>query len=151
MLHYDLLDAQRHGGECGLTMHPEKAKIVYCKDRSRTEAFTNVTFTFLGFQFRPRRAQTKYGRISTSFLPGVSPASLKRMRQTVRGVAAASPNVKATGRTSRAMQFHDTWLVELLRGFLSDSHAWALSISRPQACALGSAQVQDTATSQAAR
>ena len=71
--------------ECGLAMHPEKSKIVYSKDRSRTEAFTNVTFTFLGFQFRPRRAQTKYGRISTSFLPGVSPAALKRVRQTVRG------------------------------------------------------------------
>ena len=60
-------------------MHPEKAKIVYCKDRSRTQAFPNVTFTFLGFQFRPRRAQTKHGRISTSFLPGVSPAALKRI------------------------------------------------------------------------
>ena len=24
--------------ECGLTMHPEKSKIVYCKDRSRTQA-----------------------------------------------------------------------------------------------------------------
>jgi group II intron reverse transcriptase/maturase len=71
--------------ECGLTMHPEKSKIVYCKDRSRTQAFQNVTFTFLGFQFRPRRAQTRYGRVSTSFLPGVSPVALKRMRQTVRG------------------------------------------------------------------
>jgi RNA-directed DNA polymerase len=71
--------------ECGLTMHPEKSKIVYCKDRSRTQTYPNVTFTFLGFLFRPRRAMTKYGRVSTSFLPGVSPAALKRMRQTVRG------------------------------------------------------------------
>jgi RNA-directed DNA polymerase len=38
--------------ECGLTMHPEKSKIVYCKDRSRNQTYPNVTFTFLGFLFR---------------------------------------------------------------------------------------------------
>ncbi|CAB3810504.1 hypothetical protein LMG28614_07290 [Paraburkholderia ultramafica] len=70
--------------ECGLQMHPEKSKIVYCKDRSRNEAYPNVTFTFLGFLFRPRRVLTKSGRLSTSFLPGVSPAALKRMRQAAR-------------------------------------------------------------------
>ncbi|MGF6658958.1 hypothetical protein QF000_000602 [Paraburkholderia atlantica] len=71
--------------ECGLTMHPEKSKIVYCKDRSRTQTYPNVTFTFLGFQFRPRRVLTRHGQVSTSFVPGVSPDALKRMRQTVRG------------------------------------------------------------------
>ncbi|KAG0162219.1 hypothetical protein DFQ30_002620, partial [Apophysomyces sp. BC1015] len=70
---------------CGLQMHPEKSKIVYCKDRSRTQTYPNVTFTFLGFLFRPRRVLIRSGRLSTSFLPGVSPAALKRMRQTVRG------------------------------------------------------------------
>jgi hypothetical protein len=30
-------------------MHPEKSGIVYCRDRSRTQAYPNVTFTFLGF------------------------------------------------------------------------------------------------------
>ncbi len=71
--------------ECGLTMHPEKSKIVYCKDSSRTEAYPHVQFTFLGFTFRPRRAQSKQGRLFTGFLPGVSNDALKRMRQTVRG------------------------------------------------------------------
>lgn len=64
--------------QCGLTMHPEKSKIVYCKDKSRTQTYPNVTFTFLGFLFRPRRAMTKHGQVSTSFLPGVSPAALKQ-------------------------------------------------------------------------
>jgi hypothetical protein len=40
--------------ESGLTMHPEKSKIVYCKDSKRTGAFPNVQFTFLGFTFGPR-------------------------------------------------------------------------------------------------
>ena len=71
--------------ECGLTMHPEKSKIVYCKDSNRTEPYPHVNFTFLGFTFRPRKALSKQRRIFTSFLPGVSADALKRMRQTVRG------------------------------------------------------------------
>ena len=71
--------------ECGLEMHPEKSKIVYCKDRSRTQAYPNVHFTFLGFLFRPRRVMSRSGQLSTSFLPGVSRDALKRMRRKVRG------------------------------------------------------------------
>ena len=71
--------------ECGLTMHPEKSKIVYCKDSNRTESFPNVQFTFLGFTFRPRKAMSKQRRLFTSFLPGVSKDALKRMRKEVRG------------------------------------------------------------------
>ena len=69
--------------ECGLTMHPEKSKIVYCKDRGRRGVYPQVEFTFLGFTFRPRRAQDKRGSIFTSFLPGVSQDALKRMREKV--------------------------------------------------------------------
>lgn len=70
--------------ECGLTMHPEKSKIVYCKDSNGTKAYPVVQFTFLGFTFRPRMAKTKQGRYFTGFLPAVSGAALKRMRQTIR-------------------------------------------------------------------
>lgn len=70
--------------ECGLTMHPEKSKIVYCKDGARTGTYPNVQFTFLGFTFRPRKALSKYQRRFTGFLPAVSSDALKRMRQTVR-------------------------------------------------------------------
>jgi len=72
-------------GECGLTMHPEKSSIVYCKDSNRTGAYPNVQFTFVGFTFRPREAlNNRYHRRFTSFLPAVSSDALKRMRQTVR-------------------------------------------------------------------
>jgi RNA-directed DNA polymerase len=70
--------------ECGLTMHPEKSKIVYCKDSNRKQAYANVMFTFLGFTFRPRQALSRQGRRFTSFLPGASGMALKRMRQTVK-------------------------------------------------------------------
>jgi hypothetical protein len=71
--------------ECGLTMHPEKSKIVYWQDSNRTECFPNVQFTFLGFTFRPRKAMSKQSRLFTSFLPGVSSDAVKRMRKEVRG------------------------------------------------------------------
>lgn len=70
--------------ECGLTMHPEKSKVVYCKDSNRTEQHPHVSFTFLGFTFRPRRAYSKHGQFFTSFLPGASDDALRRMRQAVR-------------------------------------------------------------------
>jgi RNA-directed DNA polymerase len=71
--------------ECGLTMHPEKSKIVYCQDSNRTESFPHVQFTFLGFTFRPRKAMSKQHRVFTSFLPAVSADAVKRMRKVVRG------------------------------------------------------------------
>jgi RNA-directed DNA polymerase len=71
--------------ECGLAMHPEKSRIVYCQDSNRTESFPHVQFTFLGFTFRPRKAMSKQRRVFTSFLPGVSADAMKRMRQEVRG------------------------------------------------------------------
>jgi group II intron reverse transcriptase/maturase len=71
--------------ECGLTMHPEKSKVVYCKDSNRTKSHPEVMFTFLGFTFRPRKARSRQGRKFTSFLPGASDKALKEMRQTVRG------------------------------------------------------------------
>jgi len=71
--------------ECGLTMHPEKSKVVYCRDSNRTAAYLHAHFTFLGFMFRPRKARGSQNRIFTNFLPGVSADALKRMRKVVRG------------------------------------------------------------------
>ena len=71
--------------ECGLTMHPQKSKVVYCKDGKRTKSYPHVHFTFLGFTFRPRKAKGAQNRFFTNFLPGVSADALKHMRQVVRG------------------------------------------------------------------
>src|SRR5258708_38924195 len=70
--------------ECGLEMHPEKSGLVYCSDRSRTQAYPNVTFTILGFVFRPRRAMTRSVQLSTSVRPGARRDAMNRMRQTGR-------------------------------------------------------------------
>jgi len=40
--------------QCQLELHPQKTKIVYCKDYRRTEPHQQVQFDFLGFSFQPR-------------------------------------------------------------------------------------------------
>ena len=46
-------------GQCGLELHPEKTRIVYCQDVNRKAAYPVVQFTFLGYTFRPRKAVDK--------------------------------------------------------------------------------------------
>jgi hypothetical protein len=75
--------------EVGLRLHPDKTKIVYCKDSNRRgshehTAFTFLGFTFLGFTFRPRAARAKIGEIFTSFQPAISTDALKRISAEVR-------------------------------------------------------------------
>ena len=71
-------------GQCGLELHPEKTRIVYCQDVNRKAAYPVVQFTFLGYTFRPRKAVDKVGRVYVNFSPGVSREALTAMRQTVR-------------------------------------------------------------------
>ncbi len=71
--------------ECGLELHPEKTRIVYCQDINRPAAYPTVQFTFLGYTFRPRKAVDKYGRVYVNFAPAVSREALRAMRQTIRG------------------------------------------------------------------
>jgi len=69
---------------CGLRLHPEKTRVVYCTDSNRREDYPVIQFTFLGFCFRPRVAVDPKGKVFTGFLPAVSPEALKKMRATIR-------------------------------------------------------------------
>jgi RNA-directed DNA polymerase len=71
--------------ECCLELHPEKSRIVYCRDINRPAAYPVTQFTFLGYTFRPRKAVDKYGRVYVNFAPAVSREALTALRQTVRG------------------------------------------------------------------
>jgi group II intron reverse transcriptase/maturase len=70
--------------ECGLMLHPEKTKVVYCKDDSRRQDYPSHTFDFLGYTFRPRLSKRRGDRIGVSFSPAVSGKALKAIRQAVR-------------------------------------------------------------------
>jgi RNA-directed DNA polymerase len=69
---------------CKLVLHPEKTKIVYCKDANRRGDFPNQSFDFLGFSFRARKALGRERRPFACFLPAVSPKALKTISRTIR-------------------------------------------------------------------
>jgi len=69
---------------CGLELHPEKTKIVYCQDSDRKGQHEHIQFDFLGYTFRPRRAKNYRGKPFVSFLPGVSNKAGKAIRATIR-------------------------------------------------------------------
>jgi hypothetical protein len=71
--------------EVGLRLHPDKTKVVYCKDGNRRGSYAHTSFTFLGFTFRARAARDRKGNVFTSFLPAISKDALKRLSRTVRG------------------------------------------------------------------
>lgn len=70
--------------ECNLEVHPDKTKIVYCKDQKRKGSYENESFDFLGYTFRPRLTQNKRGKKFVGFLPAVSGRSAKQIRQEIR-------------------------------------------------------------------
>jgi RNA-directed DNA polymerase len=82
----ELLDRlHKRFGECALALHPDKTRIVYCKDDDRRGEFPNETkFDFLGYTFRPRRSKNRYGKFFINFTPAVSNKACKVMRQTIR-------------------------------------------------------------------
>jgi len=69
---------------CRLRLHPQKTKIVYCKDTHRTGIYPMVSFDFLGYTFQPRLAKWPNGEYGVSFLPAASQTALKEFRKAIR-------------------------------------------------------------------
>ena len=76
--------------QCGLELHPTKTRIVYCKDDDRPETHEQVSFTFLGYTFQPRRARNRWGKFFVSFLPAMSVKAAKTVRAQIRNWHLAS-------------------------------------------------------------
>jgi RNA-directed DNA polymerase len=70
--------------DCGLELHPEKTRIIYCKDDLRKGRHTNEKFDFLGYEFRPRKSINRKGKVFTNFSPSVSTRATKSMRANIR-------------------------------------------------------------------
>jgi RNA-directed DNA polymerase len=69
---------------CKLVLHPEKTKIVYCKDANRRGDFPNQSFEFLGFMFRARKTMWPGHIPAHGFMPAASPKALKSISRTIR-------------------------------------------------------------------
>ena len=73
--------------ECQLALHPEKTKIVYCKDYRRKEEYKQVQFDFLGFSFQPRPTKNwGTGQIRNEFDLAISRASQKKIVEEINSL-----------------------------------------------------------------
>lgn len=98
--------------ECGLTAHPEKTKIVYCKKSGRTLKGFPVQFDFLGFSFRPIRKKLKKGGSFLQFDCIMSRKSKVRITQELR-------KLDFHNKTQRTIQDLAVLLNSKIRGWLN--------------------------------
>jgi RNA-directed DNA polymerase len=70
---------------CKLEAHPEKTRLVYCRDDNRPQDHERIQFDFLGYCFKPRKAMNQRGEAFTSFQPGISAKASKAIVTQVRG------------------------------------------------------------------
>ncbi len=100
-------------GEVGLSLHPNKTRIVYCKDDTRRGDHEHISFTFLGFTFRARTARSSWdGRLFTSFLPAMSNEALKAKGAQLRAM-------RIHRRTTRTLDDLADWLNPIVRGWMN--------------------------------
>jgi RNA-directed DNA polymerase len=97
--------------ECGLELHPEKTKVVYCKDDSRRRSYPNEKFDFLGYTFQPRRSKNRKDKYFINFSPAVSDKAVKAMREAIR-------SWKLPGRSDKALEELSRMFNPLVRGWL---------------------------------
>lgn len=99
--------------ECRLELHPNKTKIVYCKDGSRKGNYPNKAFDFLGYTFRTRLCKnTKRNSMFLSFTPAVSKTAMKSMRATTK-------KFNLRNRTDLSLDDIARWYNPVLRGWIS--------------------------------
>jgi RNA-directed DNA polymerase len=76
--------------ECNLELHPDKTKIIYCKDANRKGEHEHTAFDFLGYTFRTRLSRNRNGAYFASFSPAVSKKACKAFRERIRDIRKGS-------------------------------------------------------------
>jgi len=99
-------------GEVGLRLHPDKTRIVYCKDGKRRGDHEHTSFTFLGFTFRGRKARNKNGEYFISFLPAMSTEALKAKGTELR-------SMRIHRRTTLSLDDLARWLNPIVAGWMN--------------------------------
>jgi RNA-directed DNA polymerase len=120
-----------------LEIHPEKTRIVYCKDEDRKGSYEHEKFDFLGYGFRPRLAKNRYGRHFLSFLPAVSEKARKKISREIRSWRIHLRSDKSLDDLSRMFnstvqgwinyygRFYKSWLYPVLRHLNEILTRWA--------------------------
>lgn len=72
-----------------LALHPEKTKIVYCKNYRRLENHEEESFTFLSYSFQPRRKRDNFGRGNKTYIvfgAAISSKAKTSIREAIRSI-----------------------------------------------------------------
>jgi len=88
---------------CGLTLHPTKTQIVYCKDDRRRRAYANTRFDFLGFEFRGRTAVDRREVRFTGLNPAISPVKVQGIRDRIRRMVGTQQCGWSLGRLAQRL------------------------------------------------
>jgi RNA-directed DNA polymerase len=107
-----LADIAERMTEVGLSLHPHKTRIVYCKDGKRRGQAEHTSFTFLGYQFRARQARSRDGDFFSRFLPAASPVALKAKSAELRAM-------RIHRRTTLSLQDLAGWLNPIVAGWMN--------------------------------
>lgn len=82
--------------EVGLELHPQKTKIVYCRDYRRQGKHPEVKFEFLGYSFQPRSTKSKTGKsMFLGFDCAISISSRKRIADKLGELAVEKMSFKS--------------------------------------------------------
>ena len=131
--------------ECGLELHPEKTKVVYCKDDDRRRTYPNEKFDFLGYTFRPRRSKNRKGKFFINFSPAVSDKAVKAIRVEIRSWNLHLRSDKSNRRSVADVQPDDPRLAPILRAVLSLGAVSADAPTGSIAGPLGRSEIQEAA------
>jgi RNA-directed DNA polymerase len=111
--------------KCGLQLHPEKTRIVYCKDDQRRDGHEHTKFKFLGFEFRPRFIKNQNtGQYFVGFTPAVSPDARRSMSRAIR-------DWQLTSCTTMSLEDVARMINPVVRGWLNYYGAYCRSALNP--------------------
>jgi len=107
-----LVELQQRFEECGLEMHPEKTKIVYCKDGKRKGEHQHTKFKFLGYEFRKRTVKGFNEQMFLSFTPAICTEAKKDICRRIRETGVRN-------RSDLSLEEIATWLNPLINGWIN--------------------------------
>jgi RNA-directed DNA polymerase len=110
--------------EVGLRLHPDKTRIVYCKDSNRRGQHEHTSLTFLGYTFRPREARRKDGKRFTSFLPAISSEALTAKSDRLR-------ELRIHRHTNLSLDDLAEWLNPIIAGWMDYYGRYYRSVMDP--------------------
>lgn len=96
----------------GLELHPEKTRIVYCKDEDRNGNYPVTEFEFLGYTYKAMYIKCRDGKMRNNFICYVSKKSAKSFRDKIKSLEIH----KKTGST---IQVISEILNPLIRGWMN--------------------------------